>query len=220
MARPDIVKLHDCRDHGVDSQSELFLVEGDSASRTVIRVRDARIQAVLPMQGKPLNARRASKQSVAGHAFYQRLIAALGAGWDDTFRWTQLRYNRVLILMDPDADGIHCGVLLLMFFHRWMPALLEEGRIHQIHPPLYRLESRAGETRYAYSDDHFHRLRAYLTTRAIAFTSRRYRGLASIQAADLTETCIQPGTRTASILSRTDAEAAIEVFDCQRGRPT
>ncbi len=103
------VKLHDCQIHGIGSEAELFIVEGDSASKNVVRVRNRQFQAVLPMQGKPLNACKASKRVVGQNELYQQLVAALGAGWDETFDLSQLRYDRVILLFDPDADGIHCG---------------------------------------------------------------------------------------------------------------
>ena len=108
-------KLDDAAVHGGGSGAELFVVEGDSAAASVSRVRDPRFQAVLPMQGKPLNAVKASRQKVVSHAFFGPLIAALGTGIDADFRLGGLRYDRVLLLMDPDADGIHCGVLMLLF---------------------------------------------------------------------------------------------------------
>jgi len=206
------VKLRDCQRHGAGSDAELFIVEGDSASKNVVRVRDETFQAVLPMQGKPLNAKKASKQLVARHAFYQHLISALGAGWDDRFDLASLRYRRVVLLLDPDADGIHCGVLMLMFFHRWMPALLNEGHLCWVRPPLYQLVSPAGDRVFAYSDEHFVRLRRQLTDKQILFTSQRYRGLASIDADVLAEQCVCPRTRHLEILGQDDAVQAIHVF--------
>jgi hypothetical protein len=104
------------------------VVEGDSAALAVLQVRDQRLQAVLPMQGKPLNALRASDGKVAANPFLHALTDAIGAGRGAAFDREALRYERIVLLMDPDADGIHAGALLLLFFHRWMPALVERGQ--------------------------------------------------------------------------------------------
>lgn len=222
MFRVTSAKLHDCDQHGLGSDSELFVVEGDSASKNVVRVRDSRFQAVLPMQGKPMNAWKSSKNGVGRNELYQRLIDAMGAGWDESFDLQRLRYERIVLLFDPDADGIHCGALMLMFFHRWMPELLETGRIHVIRPPLYELSApqtssnQSDDHIHAYSDDHFHQLRDHLNDKQIKFQSQRYRGLASINAGSLKETCIDPATRSGSLMSHQDAEAAIRIFGGQR----
>ncbi|MCE9629376.1 MAG: hypothetical protein K8S94_01470 [Planctomycetia bacterium] len=110
------VKLDECVTQGSGAGAELFVVEGDSAAASVSPVRDQRYQAVLPMQGKPLNTIKASRAKVAGHTLFAALTAAIGTGMDPHFDAAGLRYDRILVLMDPDADGIHCGVLLLMFF--------------------------------------------------------------------------------------------------------
>lgn len=129
MFRLQPVKLHDCHLHGLDSGAELFVVEGDSASKSVCCARTATTQAVLPMQGKPMNAIKASKHAVADFELFRSLVTAIGAGFDDQLNLAKLRYDRVILLFDPDADGIHCGALMTMFFHRWMRPLLESGRL-------------------------------------------------------------------------------------------
>ena len=218
MFRVTPPKLHDCRQHGLGSDSELFIVEGDSASKNVTRVRDQRFQAVLPMQGKPLNAWKASRNVVARNELFQRLTDAIGASWDESFDLDRMRYGRIIMLFDPDADGIHCGALMLMYFFRWMPELLDSGRIEVIRPPLYELTAtrtpvgKPAERIHAYSDDHFHRLRDHLKEKGIKFQSQRYRGLASIKADSLKETCIASETRNATAMSHDDAEAAIRIF--------
>jgi DNA gyrase subunit B/topoisomerase-4 subunit B len=218
------VKLNDCHQHGLGSDSELFIVEGDSASKNVVRVRDKRAQAVLPMQGKPLNAWKASREIVARNDLYQKLIVALGTGWDETFDIANLRYDRIILLFDPDADGIHCGALTLMFFLRWMPDLVDADRIQMVRPPLYEISSRqfpaAGndDRIHAYSDDHFRRLREHLRSKRIEFQSQRFRGLASINADSLVQTCVDRATRNASPVGREDAEAAVRIFGGESSR--
>jgi hypothetical protein len=106
--------LADCQFHGAGA--ELFVVEGESAAAAVCGGRDPTRQAVLPMQGKPLNALKATEKKVAANPLFAALAAALGSGWGEALDLQKLRYTKVLLLMDPDADGIHCGLLLLSFF--------------------------------------------------------------------------------------------------------
>lgn len=207
------LKLHDCQEHGSDSESELFIVEGDSASRAVVRVRDSRRQAVLPMQGKPMNAYKASRNAVAKNELYQMLVTAIGAGWGDKLDMTQIRYQRVILLFDPDADGIHCGALATMFFYRWMRPMLAAGYIKVIRAPLYEIRStKTDEFIHAYSDSHYQKLREELDKKRISFRGKRYRGLASMSASALSSTCLDPETRNISRLTVEDAEAAVRVF--------
>ena len=206
-------KLHECRISGPGSDCELFIVEGDSASKTVVRSRQIENQAVLPMQGKPLNAWKASRSAVARNGLFQALISALGAGWDDACDLALLRYRRVILLFDPDADGIHCGALMSMFFYRWMRPLLENGSVHLVRPPWY--EIRLGEDQqrlHAYSEAHYHQLRKNLQSSNRRFQSQRYRGLASIDESILVASCLNPSTRQLCPLTLADAQAAIAAF--------
>jgi DNA gyrase/topoisomerase IV subunit B len=213
MFRTLPVTLHDCRHHGPGSGAELFVVEGDSASKTVCRARDCRNQAVLPMQGKPMNAIRAGKLAVGRFELFRALIDAIGAGWDDQLELEKMRYEHVILLFDPDADGIHCGALMSMFFHRWMRPLLETGRLSVIRPPHYEIFSpRSKDKLHAYSDRHYQRLRNELDRQGIEYQGQRYRGLASMSDATLVTTCLDPETRNISPLRVEDAEAAIRIF--------
>lgn len=213
MFRLQPVKLHDCQLHGLDSGAELFVVEGDSASKSVCRARNAQTQAVLPMQGKPMNAIKASKHAVEDYELFRALVTAIGAGFDDQLDLEKLRYDRVILLFDPDADGIHCGALMTMFFHRWMRPLLESGRLHVVRPPLYEISSPdSSDKLHAFSDSHYHRLRLELEKQRIKFRGQRYRGLASLSAATLVATCLDPKTRHIDQLTCEDATAAIRIF--------
>lgn len=114
-------KFEDCIQHGLGGGAELFIVEGDSAAGAVANLRNAQTQAVLPMQGKPLNALRTSGERVSEFSLFKQLVAALGVNLLDTepgeaSDLATLLFDRVLLLFDPDADGIHCGALMLMFF--------------------------------------------------------------------------------------------------------
>ena len=111
-ARP--LKLLDCAFQPEGVAAELMIVEGDSASSSVGAARDERFQAVLPLQGKPLNAWKASRTRVAANPFYQAIIDAIGAGWDESFAIERVRYERIVLIFDPDADGIHCSMMSLV----------------------------------------------------------------------------------------------------------
>lgn len=212
------LKLHDCRRHGRGSQAELFVVEGDSASKSVCRVRDVEYQAVLPMQGKPMNAMKASRQAVQRNELFRGLVDSIGTGWSgavhpNSTRPNPMRFERVILLFDPDADGIHCGALMSMFFYRWMRPLLERGQVAMIQPPLFEVISpRTGETLHAYSESQYRKLCGELERLKIPFESRRYRGLASMNTSSLITTCIDPSTRNLQPLNVSDAETAIRVF--------
>ena len=207
------LKLDDCQSHGPGSGAELFVVEGDSAADSVSRVRDAAFQAVLPMQGKPLNALKATARKVAGHPLFQALADAIGAGIGDRFDLTACRYERILLLMDPDADGIHCGVLMLMFFQRWMPALLDAGRVELVRPPWGEvLAAGAASPTFAFSEPELQLLADGLRERG-GVVARRYRGLAAIDARVLAATCIVPASRRTSPVSAAQAAALIGMLN-------
>lgn len=212
------VKLDDCGLHGVGADAamgampELFVVEGESAALAVTRVRDATSQAVLAMQGKPLNAIKATEKKLAAHPLFTVLTESLGTGRGEAFDLARLRYTRVLLLMDPDADGIHCGVLMLMFFHRWMRPLLDAGHVEIVRPPWGEVVPADGApARHACSEAEFQAISDAVRARGPA-TARRFRGLAAIEPQLLLETCIAPATRRTDRISTAEAAAMIEVF--------
>jgi len=219
--RSRILRLADCDVHGPGSGAELFIVEGDSASIAATQARNARCQAVLPMQGKPLNAVRAPDRKVAGDPFYRALTESLGTGWGDAFDPGKLRYERVVLLTDPDADGIHCGALLLMFFYRWMQPLLDAGRLGVVHAPMGEI-LREGDTApvLAFSDAQFQSICAALRNSGRPeFKAMRYRGLGSLDRDALQMHCMAPATRNLRWLTSADALAALEVFGSLRDLP-
>jgi DNA gyrase subunit B len=237
------IKLEDCRDHGAGSKAELFIVEGDSAAGAVTVLRNAGFQAALPMQGKPLNALRATSAKVQDNELYRRLSESLGlplrdfeagesqleihleaeAGADSEYLST-LRFERVLMLFDPDADGIHIGALMLMFFYRWMQPLLKSGRIEMVRAPLYAMTWLEPGTStpcktFAYSITHSQSIHAELIRKgAQQVETQHFRGLGSIDQALLNETCVHPGTRKTQSMSLDDAQAAIAVFGGKVGK--
>jgi DNA gyrase subunit B len=215
--RPGAVsKLADCGAHGPGSGAELFVVEGESAAAAVARVRDPRLQAVLPMQGKPLNAARASRRKLLEHPFFGPLAAALGAGLEADCAPARSRYERVLVLTDPDADGIHCGFLVLLFFHRWLRPLMDAGRIEIVRPPWGEAVV-AGEILLGFSEPEL----VALATRARAGggTVRRFRGLAALDAETLHEACVAPATRRTERVSAADVATMIEVVAAVQPEP-
>jgi DNA gyrase subunit B len=236
------IKLEDCRVHGPGSNAELFIVEGDSAAASVTILRNSGFQATLPMQGKPLNALKASSAKVQANELYQRLVESLDVSLRDFGASTspqgdllkdeaafqseylsRLRFERVLMLFDPDADGIHIGALMLMFFYRWMRPLLDSGRIEMVRAPLFAMRwaepgSSEPGSAFAYSHVQSQSLLTELKQRGIeSVETRHFRGLGSIDKNLLRDACVHPETRKTQILSSRDAHAAISVF---RGNPT
>ena len=214
MFRTLPTKLLDCQFHPQGVATELFIVEGDSASNAVGGVRDPGFQAVMPMQGKPLNAWKATESKVAKNEFFSAVNQAIGAGWGASFRLEEIRYEKIILVFDPDADGIHCGMLVLMYFHRWMRTLLESGRIYMVHPPLFEITAPGmKELVCAVSDEEaalcLAKVQKEVSPNAV---KKRFRGLASMSAAVLKQYCVQPTTRHVFRMRPKDAEAAIDVF--------
>ena len=211
-----VSKLADSAAHGPGSGAELFVVEGDSAAAAVARVRNPRLQAVLPMQGKPLNAARATRLKLLDHPFFGPLAAAIGTGLEADCEPGRARYERVLVLTDPDADGIHCGFLVLLFFHRWLRPLLDAGRIELVRPPWGEAVV-AGEILLGFSEPEL----MALATRARAGGGavRRFRGLAALDAETLREACVDPATRRAERISAAAVATMIEVIAAVQPEP-
>jgi DNA gyrase subunit B len=217
------MKFDDCVVHGRGAGSELFIVEGDSAASAVAAICNAQTQAVLPMQGKPLNALRASAERVGEFPLFKQLVAALGVSLTDRKTGevsdiARSRFDRVLMLFDPDADGIHCGALMLMFFYRWMRPLLENGMVHMVRPPLFLLTAAEhDEPFHAYSPEHAGKLIAELKRRGAGnVKTHHHRGLASIDPKLLASACVHPQTRKADVMRAEDAEEAMRVFSAEQ----
>lgn len=211
-------KLLDCTDHGWES--ELFIVEGDSAARAVNRLRDVARQAVLPMQGKPMNAMKSSLKNLQRNLQFAALIRTLGVRLSESTDpdLSQIRYGRIVLLFDPDADGIHGRTLMLLFFYRWLSALLEAGRVFDAHAPLWEITADGlNEPVYAYSDNHLVRVREQLRKCLIeSHETQRFRGLGNIDGPLLSKLCLDPETRHLTPLTVMDAETAMTVFQQMR----
>ncbi len=216
-------KLVDCRSTDND-RSELFIVEGDSALGTAKLARSSEFQALLPIRGKILNVQKASVGDMLNNTECASIIQVVGAGSGRTFDLDAARYGRVIFMADADSDGAHIRCLLATLFFKYMPELIQAGRVFSAVPPLHRIElsnPKKGMDKYVYtySDDELRRRLAELTKRNIRWKDpvQRYKGLGEMDANQLSETTMDPRHRTLRRITVDDAEAATRVFDLLMG---
>ncbi len=208
-------KLADCRKHGMDS--ELLIVEGDSAAGPAKAGRNSENMAILPLRGKVVNAGKATAKQVLDNTEAQALITAIGGGSGKDFDLDSVRYGRIIILCDADVDGSHIRCLLLTLIYHYMRPLLDAGRVYAAQPPLFSAKWR-GETYYAFSDSE---LEALITEKNVPREKFvRFKGLGEMDVDELAETTLDPETRILRRLTINDAASSAEaanMFDVLMG---
>ncbi|HIX00362.1 MAG TPA: type IIA DNA topoisomerase subunit B [Candidatus Nesterenkonia stercoripullorum] len=216
-------KLVECRSKEVEN-SELFIVEGDSALGTAKLARSSDFQALLPIRGKILNVQKASVADMLSNTECAALLQVIGAGSGRTFDLDAARYGKVVLMTDADVDGAHIRTLLLTLFFRYMRPMIEAGRVFAAVPPLHRVEviqpgRRGHDVRYTYSEAELVQLLRSLEQEGLRYKEpiQRYKGLGEMDADQLSETTMDPALRSLRRIRVEDAEAAERVFDLLMG---
>lgn len=208
-------KLADC--HNADNETtEIFIVEGNSAGGSAKDGRDSEFQAILPLRGKILNVEKARLDRILNSEEIKNMITAFGTGIGEEFDINNLRYNKIIIMTDADVDGAHIMTLLLTFFYRYMPKLIEEGHVYVAKPPLFGIMKGTKAVRYAYDEKE---LQSSLTElgRDKKFSIKRYKGLGEMNSEDLWETTMSPEHRILLKVEISDAIEADQTFSMLMG---
>ena len=208
-------KLADCSERNAE-RTEIYIVEGNSAGGSAKQGRDRHFQAILPLRGKILNTERARLDKVLSNKEVKSMISALGTGIGETFNLEGLRYHKVVIMTDADVDGSHIRTLLLTFFFRYMPQLIDAGHIFIAQPPLY-LVSYKKQKRYAYTEEEKTKIIKEFGAKEDKISLQRYKGLGEMNPDQLWETTMNPENRTLMVVNIEDAAATDRTFDMLMG---
>lgn len=208
-------KLADCKSRNVED-TEIYLVEGDSAGGSAKQGRNSDFQAILPLRGKILNVEKARLDKVLSSEDIRNMITAFGCGIGDDFNLEKARYGKIIIMTDADVDGAHIRTLLLTFFYRYMQPLIKEGHVFIAQPPLYLIRKNQKQHYYAYSDEELQEILDEVGRDTNPYV-QRYKGLGEMNPGQLWETTMDPAARTILQVHLEDAAEADRIFSILMG---